>query len=396
MKEVVIAAGVRTPIGNFGGALKDIPAHKLGELVVREAIARPNVDPALVDEVIIGCVGQSSDAYNIARVIALMAGLPIRTPAYSVQRNCSSGLQPFVNAYQNIQSGDADVQVVGGVENMSRAPFVSRDMRWGKRLRHAEFIDSIWEGLTDAFCGQLMGRTAENLAEEFGISRVEQDRFAVESHRRAFKAMREGRFKDEILPVTISKSVAGRAVAPVVVTQDEGPNVALTEQQLALYPPLFKEGGTVTAGNSCPLNDGAAAALVMSAERARDLGLRPLGSIRGYAFIGVEPTRMGIGPAEALPLALKRAGLTPADLELIEVNEAFAAQYLAVERLLGLTREIVNVNGGAIALGHPVGMTGTRLVITLLHEMRRRGSTRGAVAMCVGGGQGAAMVLELV
>ncbi|MGZ8393334.1 MAG: thiolase family protein, partial [Nitrospira sp.] len=253
MREVVIAAGARTPIGNFGGVLKDITPHRMGELVVREAISRAEVDPHLIDEVIIGSVGHTSDAYNVARVIALMAGLPVRTPAYSVQRNCSSGLQPFVNAYQNIQSEDADVQVVGGVESMSRAPFVSRDMRWGKRLRNAEFIDSIWEGLTDAFCGQLMGRMAENLAEEFGISHEEQDRFAVESHRRAFKAVREGRLKDEIIPVTVPKSVAGREVAPVVVTQDEGPNVGLTEQQLALYPPLFKEGGTVTAGNSCPL-----------------------------------------------------------------------------------------------------------------------------------------------
>ena len=394
MKEVVIVAGARTPIGNFGGALKDLAPHQLGELVVREAVSRAKLDPHLIDEAIVGSVGHTSDAYNVARVIALMAGLPVRTPAYSVQRNCSSGLQPFVNAYQNIQSEDADAQVVGGVESMSRAPFVSRDMRWGKRLRHAELIDSIWEGLTDAFCGQLMGRTAENLAEEFGITREEQDRCAVESHRRAFKAIREGRLKDEILPVMVQKSVAGRDVAPVVVSQDEGPNVGLTEQQLALYPPLFKEGGTVTAGNSCPLNDGAAAAIVMSAARARDLGCRPLGRIRGYAFIGVDPTRMGIGPAEALPLALKRAGVNLTDLGLIEVNEAFAAQYLVVERILGLTRDLVNVNGGAIALGHPVGMTGARLVITLLYEMQRRGAALGAVALCVGGGQGAAMVLE--
>lgn len=396
MKQVVVAAGARTPIGNFGGALKDVTPQRMGELAVREVITRAQVDPQLIDEVIIGSVGHTSDAYNVARVIALLAGIPVRTPAYSVQRNCSSGLQPFVNAYQNIQSEDADVQIVGGVESMSRAPFVSRDMRWGKRLRHAEFIDSIWEGLTDAFCGQLMGLTAENLAEEFGISREDQDRFAVGSHRRAFKAIREGRLKDEVFPVMIPKSVAGRDVAPVALSQDEGPNVGLTEQQLALYPPLFKEGGTVTAGNSCPLNDGAAAAMVMSATRARELNCRLLGRLRSYAFIGVDPTRMGIGPAEALPLALKRAGVSLADLELIEVNEAFAAQYLAVERVLGLTREIVNVNGGAIALGHPVGMTGTRLVITLLYEMQRRGAALGAVAMCVGGGQGAAMVLEQV
>ena len=394
MREVVIVAGVRTPIGNFGGALKDLPPHKMGGLVVREAVSRAKVDPRLIDEVIVGSVGHTSDAYNVARAIALMAGLPVRTPAYSVQRNCSSGLQPFVNAYQNIQSEDADAQVVGGVESMSRAPFVSRDMRWGKRLRNAELIDSIWEGLTDAFCGQLMGRTAENLAEEFGIGREEQDRYAVESHRRAFKAIREGRLKDEILPLKVPKSVDERDVAPVVVSKDEGPNVGLTEQQLALYPPLFKEQGSVTAGNSCPLNDGAAAAIVMSSARARELGCRPLGRIRGYAFIGVEPTRMGIGPAEALPMALKRAGVTLTDLELIEVNEAFAVQYLAVERVLGLKREFVNVNGGAIALGHPVGMTGARLVITILYEMQRRGAALGAVALCVGGGQGAAMVLE--
>ncbi|OYT19681.1 MAG: acetyl-CoA acetyltransferase [Nitrospira sp. UW-LDO-01] len=396
MKDLAIVAGVRTPIGNFGGALKDVPAQKLGELAVREVIARTGIDPKAIDEVIFGCVGQPSDAYNIARVIALQAGLPITTPAYTVQRNCSSGLQPFVNAYQNMQCQDADMQVVGGVESMSRAPYLSRDMRWGKRLRHAEFIDSIWEGLTDPVCGQLMGRTAETLAEEFGISRVEQDRFAIDSHRRSFKAIREGRLKEEIVPVTVSKSVAGREIPPLVVAQDEGPNVGLTEPQLALYPPLFKEGGTVTAGNSCPLNDGAAAAIVMSSERARNLGLHPLGRVKSYAFVGVDPARMGIGPVEALPVALKRADLRLADIELIEVNEAFAAQYLVVERLLGLKRELVNVNGGAIALGHPVGMTGTRLVITLLHEMRRRGAALGAVTMCVGGGQGAAMVLEQV
>ena len=396
MKDVVVVAGVRTPIGNFGGALKDIPAHKLGELVVRELLTRIPIDPALVEEVIMGCVGQPSDAYNIARVIGLMAGIPVRTPAYSVQRNCASGLQPFVNAFQTIQSHDADVQVVGGVESMSRAPFVSRDMRWGKRLRHTEFIDSIWEGLTDAFCGQLMGQTAETLAREFGISREEQDAFAVLSHQRAFRALREGKFKDETMSVTIPKVVAGREVAPTVLTQDEGPNVALTTQQLALYPPMFQEGGTVTAGNSCPLNDGAAAALIMSGERAAELRLHPLGRIRGYAFVGVEPARMGIGPVDALPLALKRAKMTLQDLDLIEVNEAFAAQYLAVEHALGLDRGIVNVNGGAIALGHPVGMTGTRLVITLLHEMQRRNVHSGAVTLCVGGGQGAAMILERV
>jgi len=241
-----------------------------------------------------------------------------------------------------------------------------------------------------------MGRTAENLAEEFGIGREEQDRFAVESHRRAFRAIREGRLKDEILPLMLPKSVAGHEVAPVVVAQDEGPNVGLTEPQLALYPPLFKEQGTVTAGNSCPLSDGAAAAIVMSAARARELACRPLGRIRGYAFIGVEPTRMGIGPAEALPLALTRAGVTLADLELIELNEAFAAQMLACGKELGLAESQVNVNGGGIALGHPIGASGTRVLVTLVHALRRRNLRRGLASLCLGGGNAVAMVVERV
>jgi acetyl-CoA C-acetyltransferase len=394
MKEVVIVDGVRTPIGNFGGSLKDLTNHQLGDLVLRELLRRIRIDPEQIDEVIIGCVGQYSDATNLARVVSLMAGLPIRIPAYTVARNCSSGLQAIVNACQNIQAGDADIQIAGGIENMSRAPFVSRDMRWGKRLRHGEFIDTVWEGLTDAFCGQVMGYTAENLAEEFKVSRGEQDEFAVESHRRAFRAVREGKFKDEIVKVMVPKKMAGKPQIPEPLLQDEGPNPALTIQQLGLYPPIFKEGGTVTAGNACPLNDGAAVLLVMSAERARELGYEPLGTIRSYSFVGVEPQRMGIGPALAIPKALERAKLTLSDIEIMEVNEAFAVQYIAVERMLKLNREIVNVNGGAIALGHPVGMTGIRLALTVLREMKRRNLNLGVASMCVGGGMGAAMILE--
>lgn len=394
MKDVVIVDGVRTPIGNFGGALKDVTAHAMGAAVVKALMERTRLDPGVVDEVIFGCVGQHSDATNMARNIALYAGLPIRIPAYTVQRNCSSGLQSLVNAFQNIQAGDADVQIVGGTESMSQAPFVSRDMRWGKRLKHGAFIDSIWEGLTDGFCGQIMGYTAETLAEEFKISRDEQDKFALLSHKRAFRAVREGKFKDEITTVGVPKKMAGKDVTPEPFAQDEGPNAALTEQQLALYPTVFKEGGTVTPGNSCSLNDGAAATLVMTAERARALGYEPLGSIRAYAFVGVEPQRMGIGPAEAIPVALKKANLSLSDIQLFEINEAFAAQYLAVEKRLGLNRDIVNVNGGAIALGHPVGMTGTRLAVTLLREMKRRNLRLGIASMCVGGGIGAAMILE--
>jgi acetyl-CoA C-acetyltransferase len=393
-KEVVIIEGVRTPIGNFGGALKDVTAHKMGEIVLRELLNRTQLDPKRVEEVIFGCVGQFSDAANIARVIALMAGIPTEVPAYTVQRNCSSGLQAVANAFQNIRSGEADVQIAGGTESMSRAPYVSRDMRWGKRFRHGEFIDSLWEGLTDAFCGQVMGYTAENLAEEFSISREEQDRFAVQSHKKAFRAIREGKFKEEIVPVMVPKKAAGKEVTPEPFALDEGPNVSLTEQTLALYPTIFKEGGTVTPGNACPLNDGAAAVLMMSRESARELGYEPLGWVRSCAFVGVEPQRMGIGPALAIPKALKKAGLQMGDMQLIEINEAFAAQYLSVEKVLGLNREIVNVNGGAIALGHPVGMSGTRLIITLLKEMKRRNLTLGVVSLCVGGGMGAAMVLE--
>ena len=394
MKEVVIVDGVRTPIGNFGGALKDMTNHQLGEMVVRELLKRTSIDSEQIDEVIMGCVGQYSDATNLARVVTLMAGLPIRIPAYTVARNCSSGLQSIVNAYQNIQAGDADIQIAGGIENMSRAPYVSRDMRWGKRLRHSELIDSVWEGLTDAFCGQVMGYTAENLAEEFKISREEQDEFSVESHRRAFRAVREGKFKEEIVKVMIPKKMAGKPQIPEPLLQDEGPNPALNLQQLGLFPPIFKEGGTVTAGNACSLNDGASVLLVMSVEKAREHGYEPLGSIRSYAFVGVEPKRMGIGPVLAIPKALEKAKLKLSDIQLFEINEAFAAQYLAVERMLKLNRDMVNVNGGAIALGHPVGMTGIRLVLTLLREMARKGFSLGIVSMCVGGGMGAAMVLE--
>jgi len=394
VKEVVIVDGVRTPIGNFGGALKDFTCQQLGQHVVRELLVRMRLDPARIDEVIFGSVAQYSDAANLARVVSLMAGLPIRTPAYTVQRNCASGLQSIVNAFQNIQCGDADIQIAGGIENMSRAPYISRELRWGKRLRNGEFIDSLWEGLTDGFCGQVMGQTAENLAEEFKIGREDQDAFALESHRRAVAAVQANRFKDEILPVALSKAGSRKRPPQPLFMQDEGPDPELDLEKLGQFPPIFKDGGSVTAGNACPLNDGAAAVAVMSAGKARDLGYEPLGYVRSYAFVGVEPERMGIGPALAIPKALKKAGLDLRDIQLLEINEAFAVQYLAVEQALKLDREIVNVNGGAIALGHPVGMTGTRLVLTLLREMKRRNLTLGLASMCIGGGMGGAMVLE--
>jgi acetyl-CoA C-acetyltransferase len=394
MKEVIIVDGARTPIGVLGGALKDVPAQDLAATVLKEIVKRNNLKPSDVEEVILGCVGQFSDAPNIARVAALMAGLPKEVTGFTVQRNCSSGMQALVNAYQNIQCGDADLQLAGGTESMSRAPYVNRDMRFGRRMRDSVMIDSLMEGLTDPVCHLLMGQTAEVLVDEFKVSRKEQDEFAVQSHKKAFRAQRENKFKDEIVPVMVPKKVLGKPVTPEPVTQDEGINAALNEQTLASYPAIFKEGGSVTPGNSCGLNDGACVMLVMSKEKADALGYKPLGTIRSYAFAGVEPERMGIGPAYAIPKALKKAGLEAGNMQLIEINEAFAAQVLAVDRILKMNREILNVNGGAIALGHPVGMTGARLVLTALKEMARRNLSLGIISMCIGGGIGGAMVLE--
>ena len=393
-REAVIVAGVRTPQGVFGGALKSLTAQSLGETAVRALLAKTTLKPSDVEEVIIGCVGQASDAPNLARVIALKAGIPQETPAYTVQRNCASGLQAIVNGCQNIVCGDRDVQIVGGAECMSAAPYVSRDLRWGKRLRHSEMIDSIWEGLTDPICGLIMGQTAERLVKECSISRRDQDLFALSSHQRAFRAAREQRFKEELAPVLVPKRSLGRELPPEPFTQDEGVNPGLNEPMLSQYPAIFQEGGSVTSGNSCFNADGAAMLLMMSRERANALGYTPLASVRAYAFAGLEPERMGLGPVLAVPLALKHAGLAMKDLQLIELNEAFAATYLACERQLGFSRDIANVNGGAIALGHPVGATGARLTVTLLHEMKRRNVSLGLATACIGGGQGAAIIFE--
>ena len=393
-KDIVIVDGVRTPQGVFGGALKPLTAQDLGQAAMQALLKRTALKPAEVEEVIVGCVAQGSDAPNIARVIALRAGIPITAPAYTVQRNCASGLQAIASACQNILCGDRDAQIAGGAECMSAAPYVSRDLRWGKRLRHAEMIDTVWEGLTDPVCGQIMGQTAENLVAEFSIPRAEQDQFALLSHQRAFRATREGRFKDELAAVMIPKRAMGRELPPEPFTQDEGINPGLHEQLLGQYPPIFKEGGSVTSGNSCFNADGAAMVLVMSAEKAKALGYRPLARVRGYAFAGLEPQRMGLGPTLAIPAALKKAGVALSDIALLEINEAFAATFLATERVLKFSRDIANVNGGAIALGHPVGATGCRIVVTLLHEMKRRGAALGVASACVGGGQGAAMVFE--
>ncbi len=397
MKEVVLVGGVRTPIGAHGGALKDITAHELAKIVMREVLKRTQVDPAGLEEVIFGCCMQTSDAPNMARVASLNAGIPKEVTGFTVQRNCASGLQAITSAYEGIQVNHGDSYLVGGAESMSSAPYVVRGARWGLKLRHTQFIDVLWEGLTDPVVNQIMGRTAENLADMYNISREEQDQFAVESHKKAFMATRTGKFKDEIVPVMVAKKVAGKEVASEPITQDECINPAISVQKLALYPTVFKENGTVTPGNTCPISDGAAALLVMAADRAKSLGLETMGYIRAYAYGGVGPEVMGIGPTVAVPKALKRAGLKLTDIDLIELNEAFAAQCLAVGKVLkddGWDWNKVNVNGGAIALGHPVGCSGARIVVTLLNEMKKRDLHLGLATMCVGGGQGGAIVVE--
>lgn len=390
MNRLAIIDGVRTPIGMLGGALKDFTAQQLGEAVVRELLKRTKIPPDAIEETVFGCCGAGSDAPNIARVVALRAGIPKHVPGFTVMRNCASGIQALTSAAQN----DADVQIVGGTESMSSMPFVNRDLRFGQKLRNSEMIDTIWEGLTDPVCNQIMGRTAENLVEEFKISREEQDKFAVESHKRAFRATREGRLKDEIVAIAVEKKVAGRPVAPEIVSQDEGINPAMNLQILSLYPAIFKEGGTVTPGNACGISDAAGAMLVMREERAKSMGLEPLGYVKSFAYGALEPERMGLGPTVASEKALKKAKLTIQDIQLVEINEAFAAQVLACQRVMGFDLGITNVNGGAIALGHPVGFSGVRIVLTLLKEMKRRNLSLGLATLCVGGGQGATVILE--
>jgi len=397
MKEVVIVGAVRTPIGSHGGAFRDLSAQDLAALVFKEVLTRTGLDPHEIDDVILGCISQQSDAPNIARVAALMAGVPVHVPGCTIQRNCVSGMMSITMAYQAIQTGDGDVFLVGGTESMSNAPYCVRGARWGLKLRSTEFIDTLWEGLTDPICGQIMGYTAENLAMMYNISREQQDQFAINSHKKAFRATRMGRFQDEIVPVRVSKKVAGQEVAYEDIVNDECINPSLSMQKAALYPTIFKKDGTVTPANACPISDGAAAAIVMSKEKAQALGLKPRAYVRSYAYAAVPPEIMGLGPAYSVPKALARAGLKLTDIDLIELNEAFAAQALAVGMELadqGWEWERVNVNGGAIALGHPVGCTGTRLVVTLLHEMEKRDAALGLVTACVGGGMGGTIVIE--
>jgi len=395
MKEVVIVDAVRTPVGNLGGMFRDFDAVALVQFVLKGILERTKLDPTAIDEIIFGCVFQSSDAPNIARVAALKSGFPVEVPAYTVARNCISGMDTIIQAYRSIQAGDGEIYLVGGVESMSNIPYLVRGARWGLKLRHAQFTDALWEGLTDPNCGQIMGRTAENLVEEFNLTRQQQDEFAVNSHKKAFQAQCTGRFTDEVIPIEITKKKEGK----IILSQDETINPNLTIEKAGQAPASFKDNGTVSPANACSISDAASAILIMSAEKAEKLGCVPLAQIVAYDYAGVEPHRMGIAPAYAVPKALKKAGLKLEHMDLIEINEAFAGQVLSVGSVLGWDWDKVNVNGGAIALGHPVGSSGCRIVVTLVHEMKHRNleGTQvryGLATLCAEGGQGCALVVK--
>jgi len=392
VREVVITSGVRTAIGSFGGSLMNYPAPDLGALVVKEAMKRSKIEPALVEDVIMGNCMMRPDEYTIGRLIGLKAGIPFTTPGVTIQRQCASGMQAVVYGAQQIMLGDADCIVAGGVEVMSRAIYYSKDARWGARLRHVELSCGLWDGLTDSFCGLIMGLTAENLAQKFNISREEQDEVALRSHNNAESAIKVGRFKEEIVPVLIPQKKG----EPKIFDTDEHVRLGLTMEQLKKLKPTFKPDGTVTAGNASGINDGASAVVLMSRDKAKELGVQPIARLVSYAVAGVEPELMGYGPVPATKKALAKANLKLEDMELIELNEAFAAQYLSCEKLLGLKREIVNVNGSGIALGHPVGATGARIIVSLLYEMKRRGNQIGLATLCVGGGMGMASIWEML
>ncbi len=393
-EDVVIVSGCRTPIAKFGGSLKDLRAHQLAGVVMREALKRAGLTGAELDEVIAGDCVQCPDEANTARTAALAIGIPVEVPAYTVQKQCSSSMQALASARAQILAGDAETVLVVGTESMSSAPYVLSTARWGQRLMHGEMTDAVWEllhsgsGFSDE--KMIMGQTAENLAARYSISREEQDEVALRSHRNAEAATAAGRFVEEIVPVTL-RSRKGETLF----AQDEHTRLGLTREELRGLKPAFRKDGTVTAGNSSGLNDGAAAAVVTTRGWAEARGLAPLVRVVAQTSAGVDPKIMGYGPVPATEKLLARTGLALADVGLWEVNEAFAAQYLACEKGLGLDREKVNVNGSGIGLGHPVGCTGLRIVVSLAHEMRRRGERYGVATLCVGGGMGMATLLEL-
>jgi acetyl-CoA C-acetyltransferase len=393
VNDVVIASAARTPVGTFGGCFADVPVTKLGTVAIVEALRRANVQPEEVDEVIMGLVISDGVGQGPARQAAVAAGIPVSQPSTTINKVCGSGLKAVAMAAQAVALGDADVVVAGGMENMSCAPYLLAKARYGYRMGHDSLMDAmILEGLWCAFEDHHMGMWAENIAIEFEVSRQDQDEFAAASHQKAARAWERGVFAEEVVPVEVSQ----RKGPPVLAEKDEHIRPETTVEKLAALRPAFKPDGTVTAGNASGINDGAAAVVVMSGQRAESLGKKPLASIRTYASAGVEPRITGMGPVPAVRKALAKSGLELKDIDLIEANEAFSSQSLAVGRELGWDWERVNVNGGAVALGHPIGASGARILTTLLYEMKRRQVERGLATLCIGGGMGIAMIVEAV
>ncbi len=393
MRDVVVVGMARTPIGSFGGSLKPLLSYELGTIAVKEAIKRSGLeDLSQIDDVLIGNCFMRTDEINVARCIGLSSGIPFTTPASTIQRQCASGMQAIVFGAQKIWLEECDIVVAGGTESMSNVPYVLKDMRWGARQLDVKATDSLFEGLSDPFEHILMGITAENLATKHNISREEQDEVALMSQTRALKAIDEGWFKEEIIPVPVPQ----RRGDPVMFDTDEHPRKGATLESLGKLRAAFKKDGTVTAGNASGLNDGAAAMVLMSLDKANELGLKPICRIVAHSVAGVEPELMGYGPVPAIQKLMKKTGFTLDDFDLIELNEAFAAQYLACEKLLELDREKTNIVGSGIALGHPVGATGARITISLIHNLKRLGLKRGLASLCVGGGMGKAIVVEMI
>jgi acetyl-CoA C-acetyltransferase len=393
MNNPVIVAAKRTAIGAYGGTLSSISAAELGRMVTQQVIKDTGINPAAFDEVLLGCVLQGGLGQNVARQVSVNSGIPIEVPAMTINQVCGSGLRSVSLAAQTIISGDNDVVLAGGCENMSRAAYVQDNVRFGAKMGNVAMRDMmIGDALTDVFSNVHMGITAENIAEKYGISRQEQDEFAAYSQQKAQDAIESGKFREEIVPVAIPQ----RKKDDIIFDTDEHPRFGTTAQSLAKLRPAFKADGTVTAGNASGINDGACALIVMSAGKASELGIKPMAEIVSFASVGVDPSIMGIGPVPASRLALKKAGLTISDIDLFELNEAFAAQSLAVLKDLQIPIEKVNVNGGAIAIGHPVGASGARILTTLIYEMIRRNSQYGLASLCVGGGMGVSMIIKTV
>ena len=391
MREVVIVSAVRTAIGAYGGNFKDVSAVQLGTVVAKEALKRAKVAPAIVDEVIFGNVLQAGLGQNVARQVSVHAGIPVEVPSFTVNKVCGSGLKTVALAAQAIMAGEADIILAGGTENMSQAPYLLKTARWGQRMGDGTIEDyMVKDGLWDIFNDTHMGVTAENIAEKYSFTREDQDNLAVVSQNRAEEAIKNGRFKDEIVAVEVPQ----RRKDPIIVDTDEFPRFGTTIEALGKLRPAFKKDGTVTAGSASGINDGAAAFIIMSKVKAEELGLTPLATIASYASAGVDPSIMGTGPIPATKKALAKINMSVQDLDLVEANEAFAAQALSVIKELNLDTEITNVNGGAIALGHPIGASGARILVTLLHEMAKRDAKNGLATLCIGGGQGIAMIVK--